>query len=90
MKTFVTLVLSGSLLVAGTAFADANAPQRPPRVYTGIHQPNGRPTKVSSFAPRPGGTKRRIYGAPIQSPIFKSRPQPKKPIAPSPKAPKGR
>jgi hypothetical protein len=76
MKTFVTLVLSGSLLIAGPVFADASAPLRAPRVYTGIHQPSGRPTKASSFAPQPGGSKRRVYGAPIQSPIFKNRPQP--------------
>lgn len=83
MKTVVTLVLSGFLLVAGTAFADANAPFKPPRVYTGIHQPSGRPTKASSFAPQPGGSKRRVYGAPIQSPIFKNRPPPKKRTPPS-------
>jgi hypothetical protein len=83
MKNLTTIVLSGALLLAGTAFADASPPFKPPRVYTGIHQPSGRPTKASSFAPHPGGTKRHVYGSPIQSPIFKNRPQPKKPRAAS-------
>jgi hypothetical protein len=79
MKALVTIAISGLLLAAGTAFADTNPRLKPPRVYTGIHQPSGRPTKASSFAPRSGGSHRHVYGAPIQSPIFKMQPQPKKP-----------
>lgn len=82
------IFLSCSLLIAATA-ALANTNTRalndakhlnPPRVYTGNHPPQG--TKPSSYAPRPV-PKNRTYGAPIQSPIFKSQPQPKKPAAPA-------
>lgn len=86
MKTLVTIVFTGALVVAGTASADANRPFKPPRVYTGIYQPSGHPTKASSLAPRPGGTKRHVYGAPIQAPIFKM--VPKKPTSKTPSAPK--
>jgi hypothetical protein len=67
------------LATGATALADVKTPLKPPRVYAGIHQPSGRPTKASGFAPRPGGSKRHVYGAPIQSPIFKM--QPKKPAS---------
>jgi hypothetical protein len=71
MKAFVTIALCSLLLAAGTAFADASAPLKRARAYTETHQPSGKPTKASSFAPYPGGSKRHVYGAPIQSPIFK-------------------
>lgn len=71
MKTFV-IVLSFALL-ASTGAAVAGAPLNPPRVYTGVYQPKGTPTKATSFAPRPAN-KRHAYGAPIQSPIFKRQP----------------
>ena len=74
MKALVTFVFCSLLIVAHAAFADANV-LKPPRVYTGIHPPSG--TKPSSFAPRPGGTRRHTYGAPIQAPIFKMQPKPK-------------
>jgi hypothetical protein len=74
MKALVTLAFCALLLSATAAFADANT-LKPPRVYTGVHPPAG--TKPSSFAPHPGGSKRHVYGAPIQGPIFKTQPKPK-------------
>ncbi len=87
MKALVTFAFC-SLLMGGTAaFADANSNSvvqanglKPPRVYTGVFKPGY--TKQSSFAPSAGGTKRRVYGAPIQSPILKSQPKPKSPNVP--------
>ena len=86
MKALVTFAFGALLLAATAAFADANAPLKPPRVYTGVHPPAG--TKPSSFAPHPG-SKRRVYGAPIQGPIFKMQPKPKlkSTVAPAPKRP---
>jgi hypothetical protein len=86
MKTLVTFAFCALLLSANAAFADANV-LKPPRVYTGVHPPAG--TKPSSFAPHPGSSKRRVYGAPIQGPIFKtqSKPKLKSSIAPVPKHP---
>ena len=79
MKALVTFALCALLL-------SANAALKPPRVYTGVHPPAG--TKPSSFAPHPGASKRRVYGAPIQGPIFKMQPKPKKPtVPPAPKRP---
>jgi hypothetical protein len=77
MKAVVTITSCALLLAANAAFADANVVLKPPRVYTGVHPP-GPPggTKPSSFAPHPG-SKRHVYGAPIQGPIFKSQPKPK-------------
>jgi hypothetical protein len=76
---FSALLASGA---AGAAFADANSAGysktrtvSSPRTYTAAHQPDGKPTKVSSFAPRAGGSKRHVYGAPIQSPILRMRPK---------------
>ena len=91
MKTLVTFAFCALLVGATAAFADANSAAiakanglKPPRVYTGIYTPGG--TKQSAFAPTPGGSKRRVYGAPIQRPIFKMQPQPKKPtVPPAPK-----
>ena len=74
MKALVTFAFCALLLSANAAFADANAALKPPRVYTGVHPPAG--TKPSSFAPHPG-SKRRVYGAPIQGPIFKMQPKSK-------------
>ena len=86
MKALVTFAFCALLLAANAAFADANV-LKPPRVYTGVHPPAG--TKPSSFAPRPGGSKRRVYGAPIQGPIFKTQPKPKlkSSVVPAPKQP---
>ena len=87
MKALVTFAFCALLFSANAAFADANV-LKPPRVYTGVHPPAG--TKPSSFAPHPGGTKRRVYGAPIQGPIFKMQPKPKlksTSVAPAPKHP---
>jgi hypothetical protein len=86
MKALTTFAFCALLLAANAAFADANAVLKPPRVYTGVHPPAG--TKPSSFAPHPG-SKRRVYGAPIQGPIFKSQPKPKlkSSAVPSPKKP---
>ena len=88
MKALLTCAF-GSLLIAATAaLADTNTRAlndakhlNPPRVYTGIHPPAG--TKPSSFAPRPV-PKNRSYGAPIQSPIFKSQPKPATPASSAP------
>jgi hypothetical protein len=84
MKALVTFAFCALLLSANAAFADANAALKPPRVYTGVHPPGG--TKPSSLAPHPG-SKRRVYGAPIQGPIFKMqpKPKPKSTAAPAPK-----
>ena len=77
MKAVVTLATCALLLAATTAFADANVVLKPPRVYTGVHPPKAPGgTKPSSFAPHPG-SKRRVYGAPIQGSIFNSQPKPK-------------
>jgi hypothetical protein len=79
MKALVTCAFCALLVSANAAFADTNV-LKPPKVYTGIHPPGG--TKPSSFAPHSGGaSKRRVYGAPIQGPIFKMQPK-KKPTAP--------
>jgi hypothetical protein len=84
MKALVTFIFCALLVTASTAFADPNTPLKPPRVYTGIHPPGGKPTKASSFAPRSSRSNRHVYGAPIQGPIFKM--QPKKPTTtPAPK-----
>jgi hypothetical protein len=48
----------------------------PPKTLSKVHQPSGKPTKASSFAPHP--TRSRVFGAPIQAPILKNAP-PKKP-----------
>jgi len=90
MKALVTFVFC-SLLISGTAaFADANSTAvaranglKPPRVYTGVFTPGK--TKASSFAPTAGGTKRRVYGDPIQKPIFKMQPPKKPTVPPTPK-----
>ena len=68
MKAFATVLAVA--LVANAGVALAGAPLNPPRVYTGVYQPKGAPTKPTSFAPR-AGNKRHAYGAPIQSPILK-------------------
>lgn len=87
MKTPILFVSCSLLMAATAAFADTNTRAlndakhlNPPRVYTGNHPPQG--TKPSSYAPRPV-PKNRAYGAPIQSPIFKSQPQPQKPSTPA-------
>ena len=94
MKTLQTVVLCCGLAAAHTAFADANSNAvkmanglNAPKTYTGIHPPNG--TKASGLAPNPGN-KRHVYGAPIQSPIFKSHPVKKPNTRPVAKAPSSR
>ena len=83
---FSVLLVSGAS--AGTAFADANSAAYvrardpgSPRSYSATHQPSGKPTKASSFAPHSGGSKRHVYGAPIQAPILHR--QQKTPSTPS-------
>ena len=87
MKALITFAVCSLLVGASTAFADANSAAvaqanglKPPRVYTGIYHPGN--TKPSSLAPSAGGSKRHVYGAPIQGRIFKMQPQPKKPTVP--------
>ena len=81
MNVFVSLIACAGLVASSMAFATpATATHlNPPRVYTGVYQPHGKPTKSSAFAPRPGRSGRHVYGAPIQAPILKM--QPKKPAA---------
>jgi hypothetical protein len=88
MKHFVTVLISALVATGAAAVASAdsnsNAVARaktltPTRV-SASQQPNGKPTKVSAFAPRSGGSHQHVYGAPIQAPIFHS--QPKKKPAP--------
>ena len=80
---FLVFALFATAAASSVAFADSSTHLKPPRVYTGVHQPQGKPTKSSGFAPRPGRTGRHVYGAPIQQPILKM--QPKKPTKPAPK-----
>lgn len=77
-KTLQTVLLCCGLVAAHAAWADTNSNAvkmanglNAPKTYTGIHPPKG--TKASGFAPNPGN-KQHVYGAPIQSPIFKSHP----------------
>lgn len=80
---FLFSALLATATASSVAVADTNTHLNPPRVYTGVHQPHGKPTKSSGFAPRPGRAGRHVYGAPIQQPILKM--QPKKPTKPAPK-----
>jgi len=89
MKAPIIFVSCSLLIAATAAFADTNTRAlndakylAPPRVHTSNHPPQG--TKASSYAPRPV-PKNRAYGAPIQSPIFKS--QPTKPTTPASSTP---
>lgn len=98
MKTTQSLVISAVLcfgfsaaVLVNTAFADTNSNAvkmanglNAPKVYTGSHPPQGKPTKSSALAPRAGGNKQHVYGAPIQSPIFKTQ------AAKKPNTPPGR
>jgi hypothetical protein len=72
-------------LSAGTATAQASSRSAVvraqhagshPKVVSKARQPVGTPHKASSFAPHP--TKRRVFGAPIQSPILSHVPPAKK------------
>jgi len=74
-------LLCGLLAATGAASADTKKPLNPPRVYSASHQPHGKQTGASSFAPHPGRAGRHVYGAPIQAPILKMRP--KKPTTPA-------
>jgi hypothetical protein len=78
-------LLCGLLAATGAASADTKKPLKPPRVYSAAHQPQGKPTQASSFAPHAGRAGRHVYGAPIQAPILKMRP--KKPTPTAPKVP---
>jgi hypothetical protein len=89
MKTLQIMVMCFGLLAAQAALADTNSNAvkmanglNAPKTYTGIHPPQGKPTKSSALAPRATGG-RRVYGAPIQSPIFKSQPAPKNTFRPT-------
>jgi hypothetical protein len=97
MKKSQALVISTvlcfgcSVVAVNTAFADTNSNAvkmanglNAPKMYTGIHPPQGKPTKSSALAPRAGGNKQHVYGAPIQSPIFKTQ------AAKKPNTPPGR
>jgi len=79
----LVFALLATATVSSVAFADSNPHLNPPRVYTGVYQPHGKPTKSSAFAPRANRSGRHVYGAPIQQPILKM--QPKKPARPAPK-----
>lgn len=83
MNIRMTYLFCALLAAASTAFADASRPLNPPRVYTGIYQPHGKPTPSSGLAPRPSRSGRHVYGAPIQRPILKM--QPKRPTSATPK-----
>jgi hypothetical protein len=79
----ISMLGSLTLLVAaltaasvGTVRAQVSPPSPVPKVVARAQQPVGTPHKVSSFAPRP--TKRRVFGAPIQAPILRHVPAPKK------------
>jgi len=81
---FLVFALLAAATDSSGAFADTNTQHlNPPRVYTGVYQPHGKPTKSSAFAPRTSRSGRHVYGAPIQQPILKM--QPKKPTKPAPK-----
>jgi len=64
----VGLAVSVGLAAAASAAGPRDGPERP-KVITRTHQPVGTPHKASSFAPHPG-SKRKVYGAPIQAPIL--------------------
>jgi hypothetical protein len=82
MNKRLTCFFSALLATASTAFADANRPLSPPRVYTGVYQAHGKPTPASGFAPRPGRSGRHVYGVPIQKPILKMQPPKPRPANP--------
>jgi hypothetical protein len=91
MKALITFAFCSLLASATVAFADANSAAitkanglKPPRAYTGVFTP-GKTAKSSAFAPTAGGSKRRVYGDPIQSPIFKMQPPKKPTVPPTPK-----
>lgn len=65
MKTLVTIALCGVLTLAVA----------PASVKSLRECADHTAKKASSFAPRPGGSKQHVYGAPIQSPIFRMRPK---------------
>lgn len=88
MKHFATVLISALVAAGGmtVASADANSAAFAKAKYlsqprlSASHQPAGKPTKASSFAPRSSnGSHQHVYGAPIQSPILHS--QPRKPAA---------
>lgn len=82
MNKRLTYLSCALLAIASTAFAGANKSLYPPRVYTGVYQPHGKPTPSSGFAPRPGHSGRHVYGAPIQKPILRMQPPKPKPANP--------
>ena len=77
MRAAVSWTLA--LLVAGTLFVASSATASPTTNQEGdIVRP-----RASSFAPHPG-SQSRVYGAPIQSRILKSRPKKKPQLTSSP------
>ncbi len=79
MKAFI-VCLACAFLAAASAASGAHVPC----ASTDTQQAHSK--SPSSFAPRAGGTKRRVYGAPIQGKILKTRPK-KKQVSPSGKPP---
>ena len=55
----LVFALLATATVSSVAFADSNPHLNPPRVYTGVYQPHGKPTKSSAFAPRANRSGRR-------------------------------
>ena len=71
----VRATLLAILVLSSAGNAVAQAPTKPSKVVSKVHQPIGTPHKASSFAPR--HTNKRVYGDPIQAPIVHSAPPPK-------------
>jgi hypothetical protein len=69
MKAYFAMALGLTAFVAASAVAvvPLDGPNRP--VVSKVRQSVGTPHKASSFAPN-ARAKRRVYGAPIQHPLF--------------------
>jgi hypothetical protein len=72
------LLALAALLAVMTTGSLASAAPPAPRTVSKVRQPDGKPSKASSYAPHP--TKSRVFGAPIQPPILHKAPP--KPTAP--------
>jgi hypothetical protein len=68
------LLVLAALAVAGSDAVPAPSPRAAPCGAPAAQPPGAKP---SSYVPRPRSGKR-VYGAPIQQPIFKSRPKPRR------------
>lgn len=77
MKALIAVCLVAFTMAHAVAAAQ---PHDPVRVISKSRHAVGAPQKASSFAPHPG-SKRRVYGAPIQRPIL-THVRPKQPIKP--------